>query len=196
MKFVKFILIACFLTIFSCGMLIDASPVLATSVISLSDEQLAANSDYILHATILKAEPFEYNDHIILTRVTVRVHEYLKTPDNDKPEVFEFYTRGGAIGDITQTVLGEFVPVSGAEVVVFLEKIRKYDGRPMVLGLTQGAFVVEHQPMTRSDRKPAHRILRNREFVRRECAFDAVSSVEELKALIRNQLNHKEQAHE
>lgn len=187
------IIIALWMALMGCIM---AEPAQATSVISLGDEKLARDADFILHATILETESFYYDAHTILTRVTVRVHEYLKTPDADRSETFVFYTRGGQFGDVVQTVHGEFLPEKGREIVVFLEKIRKYGGLPMVFGLTQGAFVVDNLCMMRTDRKPALSIRRNREFVRNPSEFDGANDVAKLKSLIKDAIRGVEKSDE
>ncbi len=165
----------------------------ATSVVSLTDEQLVQNSDYIIHGTILKTEAMRFDEHTIITRVTILAHEYLKTCDEEKREIFEFYTRGGCFGDFVQNVSGEFVPAEGTEIVVFLEKIHRYEDRPMLLGLTQGVFVIHELPMTRSDRKASNYPIRTREFVKVPTHFDSLSDLSELKQAIRDEIMHTNQ---
>lgn len=157
----------------------------ATSVVSLSDAQLLDYSDYIVHATILGTESFRYDEKTIITRVTVDVHAYLKAPDGAvEGERFEFYIRGGSVDDVQQMVPGEFEPVVGTEGIYFLEKIRRFDGLPFVLGLTQGVFVVDSLPMSRSDRKISKAFHRNREFIRHQSDFDRAKDFYELRDAI------------
>ena len=114
----------------------------ATSVIELTDDQFVSLSSEIVHGTIQSVESFEYSDSIVLTRVTLEVKTWLK-PADKADSVFIFYTRGGTVGEKSQTIPGEVVPVVGDEVVVFLERIPRYQNLPMVLGLKQGAFYAE-----------------------------------------------------
>ena len=123
---------------------LPASHALATTVISLSDESLTNLSDYIVHGVIESVEPVQISDKQILTRVSLSVKNWLKTSD-EKTDTFVFYTRGGKIGDIVVTVPGEMQPIVSTEVVVFLEKVPRFDDVPMLLGLLQGAFFVEPQ---------------------------------------------------
>ena len=117
----------------------------ATTIMALSDEELIDKAEVIVHGTIVRVESFQYDTHTILTKVTLRVEEFFKTPDGiSEGTEFDFYTRGGTLGDMVQTVSGEFRAVEGAEVIVFLEKIRKYNGLWMVLGLKTGAYWIEN----------------------------------------------------
>ena len=116
----------------------------ATTIVALSDEELIDESGAIVHGTIVKTEPFYFDARTILTKVTLRVDEFLKVPEGTGEEAeFVFYTRGGAVGDVIQTVSGEFRAVEGDEVIVFLEKIKKFGGLWMVLGLKTGAYRIE-----------------------------------------------------
>ncbi len=116
----------------------------ATTLAALSDEELVDGAGAIVHGTIIQKESIQYDARTILTKVTLRVEEYLKLPEgSSEGQEFVFYTRGGEIGDVVQTVAGEFIAVEGAEVIVFLEKIKKYGDLWMVLGLRTGAYSVE-----------------------------------------------------
>ncbi|MBO4351777.1 MAG: hypothetical protein J6A01_12660 [Proteobacteria bacterium] len=127
-------------------------PVHATTLAALSDEDLIDKSGAIVHGTIIQKESIQYDARTILTKVTLRVEEYLKKPEGSTEDSeFVFYTRGGVIGDVVQTVAGEFRAVEGAEVIVFLEKIKKYGDLWMVLGLRTGAYWVE-----KADEADAH----------------------------------------
>ena len=123
----------------------------ATSVIELSDDQLVSMSSEIVHGEISAIEAVQISDSTILTRVTLEVKTWLK-PSASTNSTFEFYTRGGTIGQITQSVPGEMQPQIGDEVVVFLERIPRYDNKPMLLGLKQGAFYAVENPSGPSKR--------------------------------------------
>ena len=113
----------------------------ATTVWELSDSSITSKATEIVHGTITAVESFQY-DAVILTKVTLRVETWLKPAQNTQKE-FVFYTRGGKLSEIAQIVPGEMVPKPGMEVVVFLERIPRYNHVPMLLGLQQGAYYVE-----------------------------------------------------
>ena len=123
----------------------------ATSVIELTDDQFVSLSSEIVHGRIQSVESFAYSEQVILTRVTLEVQTWLK-PADKTDDVFVFYTRGGTVGDKSQTIPGEVEPVVGDEVVVFLERIPRYQNYPMVLGLKQGAYYAEADAAGRQKR--------------------------------------------
>ena len=125
-------------------------PVHATTVAVLSDAQMVEFADSIALVTITATESFRFADRIILTRVHARVHETYKGDVGDETAC---YVRGGRADGLVQTVEGEYMPTKGERLVVFLESIPRYGDVPMLLGLSQGAFVLENVPMTRSDRR-------------------------------------------
>ena len=172
------------------------SQVQATTVVSLSDESLAAMADYIVHGVIASVEPVRV-DQTILTRVTLRVEHWLKPGNTDEPAVFVFYTRGGVVGDTAVTIPGEMQPVIGTEVVVFLERIHRFNDVPMLLGLLQGAFFVEPPIMSMPDGKQPRRIsqhLENLHIYRTEGVqnsdFAQSKSLDELLGKIRKTLEN------
>lgn len=166
--------------------MLSISPAQATSVAALSDAQLVQFSDVIAHVTILSAEPFRFDENTILTRVTAQVRECIKSCDD--AETLVFYTRGGSIDDTTQVFPGEFRPAQGNEIVVFLEKIERYDDKLMVLGLEQGAFRIVPAPMSRADVKVPKMIMRH--TMVRDSAFDASPDLRALKSAIRHQMEN------
>ena len=173
---------------------IPVSQVQATTVVSLSDESLTEMADYIVHGVIESVEPMQVHN-TILTRVSLRVQHWLKPQNADVPEIFVFYTRGGTIGDMSVTIPGELKPVAGTEVVVFLERIRKYNDVPMLLGLLQGAFFVEQPNMSLPDGPQPRRIsqhLENLHIYRTEgmqtSGFAQSKSLDELLEKIQNTL--------
>ncbi|MBQ8037951.1 MAG: hypothetical protein IJ268_13250 [Proteobacteria bacterium] len=158
----------------------------ATSVATLTDSQLVQFSDTIAHVTILSAEPFRFDENTILTRVTAQVRECLKSCDDT--ETIVFYTRGGRLDDTTQVFPGEFKAAEGSEVVVFLEKIGRYEDRLMVLGLEQGAFRIVPVPMSRMDMKYPRTAVRH--FRVPGSSFDASPDLRSLKDAIRLEMEH------
>lgn len=136
------------------------SEALASTVMALSDEQLVEMSDDIIHLTILKTEGIQFNETTILTKVTAVVQESYKNSSIPTGSEYVFYSRGGSYEDFSQTVSGEFIPKEGMEVVVFLEKIKRYGNVPMVLGMTQGAFIADNTLSARSGLQPLKRLYR------------------------------------
>ena len=157
----------------------------ATSVVTLTDAELVQFSDVIAHVTILSVEPFRFDENIILTRITAQVNECLKSCSGD---TIVFYARGGRLDDATQVFHGEFKPEAGAELVVFLEKIRRYGDKLMVLGLEQGAFRVLPIPQSRTNMCLSNAVIRHTNS--RDSAFDASQNVHALKAAIRSEMEH------
>ncbi len=190
MKLYRILFLTLILSLFSGFATIETAQ--ATSVVSLSDAQLVDYSDYIVHATIVRTEAVLYDDNTIITRVTVQVHGYLKAPDGaSRAEQFEFYTRGGSVGDVQQMVPGEYEPAVGTEGIFFLEKIRRFAGLPFVLGLTQGVFAADKIPVTRTDRKVSKSFHRNHEFVRTASDFERAADFYELLDIIKHTVTER-----
>lgn len=133
----------------------DAQTATATTVMALDDAEYVAYSDYILHGYVEKTATEQLPNGLIVTRVTLKVIEWFKTPENwtTLPETMDFYTRGGQQGEFVQHVSGEFNAQIGDELVVLLEKIPRYDMRPMLVGLSSGAFAIDNTPVTNTDGK-------------------------------------------
>lgn len=130
----------------------------ATTIVALSDDELVDEAGAIVHGTIVETESIQYDAKTILTKVTLKVESYLKKPEGSTQEqTFVFYTRGGSIGDIVQRVSGEFRAIVGAEVIVFLEKIKKYGDLWMVLGLRTGAYWIENDAESASEKMTRER---------------------------------------
>ena len=148
--------------LFAGGMVLQSNEAFATSVIELSDAQLVEMSSEIVHGTVLEVQSVQSGNQI-LSRVTLEVTTWLKPVDQTSKR-FDFYLRGGQLGDFRQVVSGEMTVHVGEEVVVFLERIPKYGNLPMPLGLQQAAFYVEPNPeadrcsLDRPDKKVVQRI--------------------------------------
>lgn len=171
----------------------------ATTIVELTDAEQVAYSDYIVHGTVTEMVSEQTETGLMVMRVTLRVHEWYKTPPewSELPATMDFYIRGGTQGEYVQTVSGEFRPVLGDELVVMLEKIPRYEMRPMLVGLSYGAFIVDSTPITRVDgrRKLMRRIerrdiaLHRRGHLRPEQAqIQSASDLETLKRLIIHQV--------
>ena len=139
----------------------DAQKATATTVMALNDAEYVAYSDYIVHGHVENTATEQLPNGLIVTRVTLKVIEWFKTPEDwtTLPETMVFYTRGGQQGEFVQRVSGEFNAQIGDEIIVLLEKIPRYDMRPMLVGLSSGAFAIDNTPMTHTDgkRKLLHR---------------------------------------
>lgn len=137
-----------------------AMPAHATTVIELTDFQLADMAEDIIHATVLGSHVERIQDSgLIVTAVTVQVHEWLKN-QGDTPNICTFYTRGGAMDGLIQTVDGDPSFQDGQEIVAFLERVPRYQNKPMLLGLAQGAFLIARQPVSRIDARTGIAISR------------------------------------
>ena len=162
----------------------------ATTVTVLSDAQMVEFADSIVLVTITATESFRFDDRIILTRVHAQVHETYK---GDAKTETVFYVRGGRADGLVQTVEGEYMPTQGERIVVFLETIPRYGNVPMLLGLSQGAFVLDDVPMTRSDRRAPVAVHRS-QFV--PCLPDseicAAPTLDALRNAIERQLGNRQ----
>ena len=174
----------------------------ASTVAALSDEQLVDMSSCILHATIIRTEPVQFDSHTILTKVTVQVHENLKCDAAIENDSFQFYVRGGSIDDFTQTVSGEFNAVPDDEIVVFLRHVQRYQNAYMVLGMKQGAFVIKDIPQTRADRKQSKSVIKRQiadivpNHALPESRFAQSETLSDLKQAIRDQIQTNRARHE
>ncbi len=154
----------------------------ATTVAVLDDAQLVDFADTIALVSILSMESFWSDDHVILTRVKASVQEVYK---GNAAEEIVFYVRGGRVGDVVQSVQGEYRPDVGEMLVVFLENIPRYGNIPMLLGLSQGAFIVEDIPMMRSDQKFPIRVHRSQSIpCRNDSGICKVQTLDDLKSAI------------
>lgn len=151
-KFLRRVILFVFLSIAFCGYM-SSDVAWATTIVELSDADQVAYSDFILHGTVTHLVSETTEKGLVVTRVTMQVHEWLKSPADwaTPPETMDFYVRGGIQGEFVQAVSGEFKPELGDELVVMLEKIPRYEMRPMLVGLSYGAFIVDQTPITRWD---------------------------------------------
>lgn len=118
----------------------------ASTVVALNDAQLVGMSDAICYATILGTQVETDENGRLVTRIDATVHEWLKRPDGfdeNEGEILHFYTRGGKTATHAESIMGEAHFSTGEQAVLFLERVKKYGGRLMVLGLSQGAFFVD-----------------------------------------------------
>lgn len=109
----------------------------ATLLVYLSDEDLTAQADAIVHGEVLSVESYrDAQRNRVFRRVTIGVHEYLKGQGPDEVVV---RVAGGVLGDLEYRVLGAPSFEQGEEVVLFLEARPEAAG---VIGMAQGKLRV------------------------------------------------------
>lgn len=168
---------------------LSAAPAFATAVMALGDDQLTASADAICYASVTDVRTVAFDDQILLTAVDVDVIEWLKGGGDHPPQSYTFYTRGGSANGFAQTVAGEAQFAKNQTAVVFLQKIKKYNNLPMVLGLSQGAFYVSAPEKTRAAKATIQRHITVTRLPHDIASdFDQAESIDELLVLIRQQI--------
>ncbi len=115
-----------------------ASPALATTLISMSIEELAQSADTIVIGTVKGSQTRMSGDGArVITDTEIRVRETLKGAPGTVITAMQF---GGEFGTIGQRVAGTARFLSGEEVLVFLEK---RGDRFRLVGMAQGKFNLE-----------------------------------------------------
>ena len=120
----------------------------ATSMVSLSMEQLAQASSEIVQGHVV-GQVSEWNAaHTrIVTTTTVAVTQSLK---GNAPESVEIHQLGGTVGSVTQTIMGDISLRSDGEYVLFLEPDNA-SGYHLV-GMSQGAYPVYEDSIVHNER--------------------------------------------
>ncbi len=121
-----------------CGALAQALPAHASTLRSLSPDQLALSADQIAVGVVIRLMPHPL-DGIDVTDVTLRVTDIWK--GQPRPEV-TFSVIGSLQGGLLLPADGEAAFRLGEEVVVFLER-NSSSGRTWVLGGEQGSLGVD-----------------------------------------------------
>ena len=120
-------------------------PCQATMVMKLSEEDLANQAATIISGTVTSVKS-EWNEERtkIFTYITITPNSSLKGDRPTQEIVIE--QPGGEVGDIGMFVEGTSVFEEGEDVLLFLERGRK--GFQRTLGLSQGKFSIESDPVT------------------------------------------------
>lgn len=111
----------------------------ASTLISLSLDQLTQRSDLIVHGHVVSHKS-RWHGSEIYTECVVERDETIRGPNSSR---FHFFLRGGEIGDIGMKVLGEASCADkGQELVILASKIpRQALYKPV--GMSQGWFEVQ-----------------------------------------------------
>jgi hypothetical protein len=122
----------------SLALILFASRIFAVQMNPLAIEEMAAQSDLVLHATVTSKVCERTPEGRIITRVTLNVLESWK--GGVTTNMFTLVHGGGTIGNIRTEVSGQVDYEVGEEVVAFL--VRNPRGQGVTLGLAQGKFHV------------------------------------------------------
>jgi len=124
-----------------------SAPAFATTIVMMSDEDLALTSDAIITGTVTDVGAASADDGGIFTYVSVRPDEVLK---GYLPVAqVTIRERGGHVGDREQWLFGNPRYAVGESVIVFLTQ--DGDGYLHTTQMALGKFGVAHDPVTRED---------------------------------------------
>lgn len=126
---------------------------LATLMVPLSIPELAAQSDLIVHGTVISINTRFDSDRKITTRVRLEIAETWKGRSANSR--LEIVLAGGTLGAKQVIVDGQPNYSPGEEVVLFLKFNQRKEA--VTVGLAQGKFVVWTNPHT--DRKEAYNLF-------------------------------------
>lgn len=116
-----------------------ATPVMATSVLQFSFDELVDHADLIIEGRVVAAEArVESPDGRIATYVRIVVLERIKGPDVGAELELRFV--GGTVAGITLEVSDMVMPVVGETGIYFVESLRERQVNPLV-GWSQGHFL-------------------------------------------------------
>ena len=120
-----------------------ASPVVALTVVNLSEEQMAKNADMIIIGRILSAyaqrDPV---DQDVYTYIKVLVNDHLK--GTNRTHRITIKMPGGVIGGEISIIPGAADFYRNEEVLLFVEK--RADGELTTLGLSLGKYGIYRDP--------------------------------------------------
>ena len=124
-----------------------SSPALSTTMVMMSDEDLALTSDAIVAGTVTAVHAMRAADGGVESYVTVRPDEMLKgyVPLGD----VTIRERGGRVGDVEQWLFGNPTYTVGESVIAFLR--RDAEGMLRTTQMALGKFSVVHDPATQED---------------------------------------------
>src|SRR6478672_13413679 len=106
---------------------LTATPVLATTIIMPTDDQLIDKSDSIVIGRVLRSEPVLIDEHV-WTDTEIAISVILKGDPALGPTVI-IRDSGGTIGDRTVVIEGQPHYEVGSEVLTFLKRARNGDLR-------------------------------------------------------------------
>lgn len=118
-----------------------AQPAGSSSVIRMTDKDLAERADVIFHGKCTSKASVDDPSGLIFTDYTFDVTERLKG-DGDAPTTFTFRAIGGFANGRGLAISGAPSYGVGEEVVTFLDKANARTGARITIGLAQGKFSV------------------------------------------------------
>jgi hypothetical protein len=122
------------ISIFGIGLLLLAVQAPATTLERLSLEEMAANSHFIVRATVVGQTAVQRGS-LVYTVYSLRVTERIK---GEAANPLQVSVPGGTVGRLRQTFSGSPSLTTGTEYVVFIWKGRS--GNLHIIGLSQGLF--------------------------------------------------------
>ncbi|HMD84009.1 MAG TPA: hypothetical protein VKO18_04830 [Terriglobia bacterium] len=130
------------------GIIVSISPARATTMVSMSMEQLTqASSDIVQARVVNQASEWNATHTQIVTITTLAVSQTLK---GSAPSTVQVRQLGGTVGNMTVSVPGDVAFRPQGEYVLFLEPA---DGSNYhVVGMTQGAYPVYQDAMSKRER--------------------------------------------
>jgi len=131
------------------GWMLAISPARATTMVSMSLEQLTQASSDIVQARVVNQVSRWNDDHTqILTITTLEISQVLKGNASSTVEIQQL---GGTVGNRRAFVAGDVNLQPQGEYVLFLEPVPE-TSRYHVVGMTQGAYHVYQDAGTREER--------------------------------------------
>ena len=136
------------LAIILVGALGSISPVRASSMVSMSMEQLTqASSDIVQARVVGQASEWNSTHTQIVTVSTLAISQSLK---GNAPSTLQVRQLGGTVGPVTQTIMGDVHLRAQGEYVLFLEPDSNSDYH--VVGLSQGAYPIYEDAASHDER--------------------------------------------
>ncbi len=130
------------------GVMMAISPARATTMVSMSMEQLTqASSDIVQAHVVTQVSAWNATHTQIVTITTLAVSQTLKGSASSTIQVRQL---GGTVGNMTVFIPGDIALRPQAEYVLFLEPADSSNYR--VVGMTQGAYPVYQDATTREAR--------------------------------------------
>lgn len=130
------------------GIILAGSPSRATTMVSMSMEQLTQASSDIVQAHVMSQVSGWNATHTqIVTVTTLAVSQTLKGNASSTVQVRQL---GGTVGHVTQSIMGDVSFRGQGEYVLFLEPAD--DSNFRVVGMTQGAYPVYQDATTHIER--------------------------------------------
>jgi hypothetical protein len=120
------------------GVLMAISPARATTMVSMSMEQLTqASSDIVQAHVVSQVSEWNATHTQIVTITTFEVSQTLKGNASSNIQIRQL---GGTVGHLTQTIMGDVTFRPQGEYILFLEPAEGSNYR--VVGMSQGAYPV------------------------------------------------------